>query len=81
MQIQESGETGQTREAKLSVKLHFPGHLWRADSAILALMFKKSAKKGHLLVVVAIMAVAVVVSDGDGRLVCTCVSSFLSSGC
>ena len=68
-------------EAQLTLKLHFPGHVWRAAFAILAMMFNKSGKRGHLLVVVEIMAVAVVVSDGDGRLVCTCVSSFLSSGC
>ena len=63
MQIQESGETGQTREAKLTFKLHFPGHLWRAGFAILAMVFNNRAKRRHLLVVVvAIMAVAVVVS-------------------
>ena len=34
----------------------------RADFAILAMMFDKSAKRKHLLMVVAILAVAVVVS-------------------
>ena len=36
--------------------------MWRAAFAILAMMFNNRAKKGHLLVVVAILALAVVVS-------------------
>ena len=65
-------------EAQLTLKLHFPGHVWRAAFAILAMMFYNRARKKETFVGGCNSGG---VCDGGCRLVCTCVSSFLSSGC